>query len=376
MNIHWKTVGGTLLVLAVVFFVAASAWIGFGLYNVSARMGHFPGMSWVFHTTYRNAVSLWSDEGRAVPDTLDDPSMIALGAKHFESACRTCHGAPGAVRSATSRSMLPQPPHIDEAVDHWSPVELHWIVHKGIKMSGMPGWPAARQDDVWPIVAFLLSVRTDMTPERYESLTAAQLRGPKGLSLCTACHGAQGVPDNPHIPRLDILSETYITQALTAYRGGSRQSGIMQHAASEVPEEVLSQAATVFGNAAPPAGDGAEGAGLSDLARRGRELAFSARMPGEDASPAPAEGVAACRVCHGPWDEELDPDYPSIAGQNAPYLEAQLRLWRAEMRGGGPMAGMMHYASQNLTDADIEALAAYYAALPPARLNEVRDPYR
>ena len=149
MNIHWKTVGLTLATLAVAGIVAASAWIGFGLYNVSARLGHFPGMSWVFHTTYRNAVDLWSDESREVPDTLDDPDMIALGAKHFEQACRVCHGAPGAQRVATSRAILPEPPHIVEGVNRWTPIQLHWIVYEGVKMSGMPGWPAPREDEVW-----------------------------------------------------------------------------------------------------------------------------------------------------------------------------------------------------------------------------------
>lgn len=366
MNIHWKTVGLTLVTLAILGFLAAAVWVSFGLYNVSARLGHFPGMSWVFHTTYRNSVDLWSDEGREVPDTLGDAEMVALGAKHFEAACRVCHSAPGAIRTATIRAMLPQPPHIEEAVQDWTPIQLHWIVHEGVKMSGMPGWPVGREDEVWPVVAFLLAVQDGMSPQRYQELTAVQRADPHGLPLCYSCHGEDGRVPNPHVPRLDILSERYIATSLRAYRDGSRQSGIMQHAATEVPEELLTRAASVFGRLSPPVASAVEP--LSGLAADGREIAFS--------RPGSSDDVPACRACHGPWDEELDTLFPSIAGQHEPYIAAQLRLWREEMRGGGLGSQLMHEASRNLTDADIEALAAYYAALPPAELNNVTDAER
>jgi cytochrome c553 len=366
MKIHWKTVGLTLVTLALLGFIAASAWIGFGLYNVSARLGHFPGMSWVFHTTYRNAVDLWSDETRPVPDTLDDPGMIELGAKHYESACRVCHAAPGAIRTATMKAMLPQPPHIEEAVQRWTPIQLRWIVHEGVKMSAMPGWPVSREEEPWSVVAFLMAVQDGMTPEEYQDMTRLRRAEPRAFALCTSCHGSSGVSDNPYIPRLDILSEQYVAASLRSYRDGSRQSGIMQHAATEVPEEVLSRAAGHYGRISPP--KDAQGSDMGDEAHAGREIAFAA--------PGGNDEIPACRACHGPWDEDLDTLFPSIAGQNEPYIATQLRLWREQLRGGGVAAQLMHQASRNLTDADIDALAAYYAALPPAKLNAVTDPDR
>lgn len=364
MNIHWKSVGLTIAALAVLGLLAASVWIGFGLYNVSARMGHLPGMSWVLHTTYRNSVDLWSDETREVPDAIEGADMIALGAKHYEAACRTCHSAPGAIRTATARSLLPQPPHIEEAVQRWSPIQLHWIVHEGVKMSGMPGWPAPREDEVWPVVAFLLAVQNGMKGKEYEELTRLQRSQPYGLPYCLSCHEETGASGNPFIPRLDILSERYITLALASFRDGSRQSGIMEHATSEVPEAELARFAAYFGNRSPDASGNAPE--LSELAQQGRDVAF-ASAGGDD-------NVPACRACHGPWEEELDTLFPSLAGQYEPYLAQQLRLWRDEQRGGGLAAGLMHQAARDLSDADIEAVSAYYSALAPAELNEVADP--
>src|SRR5688572_13779992 len=48
----------TLAVLAVLGALAGGAVVGFGLYNVSSRAGHLPGVSWVLHTTFRNSVRL------------------------------------------------------------------------------------------------------------------------------------------------------------------------------------------------------------------------------------------------------------------------------------------------------------------------------
>ena len=47
-----------LAALAGLGLAGAAAVVGFGLYNVSAQVGHMPGVSWVLHTTFRNSVRL------------------------------------------------------------------------------------------------------------------------------------------------------------------------------------------------------------------------------------------------------------------------------------------------------------------------------
>ncbi|AZB59368.1 c-type cytochrome, partial [Cereibacter sphaeroides] len=75
--------------------------------------------------------------------------------------------------------------------------------------------------------------------------------------------------------------------------------------------------------------------------------------------------VPACQSCHGPDAERRRSDTPALAGQYRAYLEVQLRLWRDGVRGGGPRAPLMTEAAKLLSDAEIVALAAYYASLPP-----------
>ena len=58
MNIDWRSALLTLAALAVAGALGAVATLFFGLYNVSFRVGHLPGVSWVLHTTFQNSVDL------------------------------------------------------------------------------------------------------------------------------------------------------------------------------------------------------------------------------------------------------------------------------------------------------------------------------
>ena len=48
--------------------------------------------------------------------------------------------------------------------------------------------------------------------------------------------------------------------------------------------------------------------------------------------------AGACAACHGPDGNSLNPEWPSLAGQGAPYLETQLRRFRSGERENALMA--------------------------------------
>ena len=66
-----------------------------------------------------------------------------------------------------------------------------------------------------------------------------------------------------------------------------------------------------------------------------------------------------CAVCHGPLGVAVAPDAPSLAGQPALYLVSQLRAFR----GGERKHEVMSLMAKSLSDADIGALAAWYASI-------------
>lgn len=70
--------------------------------------------------------------------------------------------------------------------------------------------------------------------------------------------------------------------------------------------------------------------------------------------------VESCAPCHGVDGIARDVEVPHLAGQNVVYLYNQMRAFRAGTRPHKEM----RYMSRHVSDADMQALAEYYANLP------------
>lgn len=76
--------------------------------------------------------------------------------------------------------------------------------------------------------------------------------------------------------------------------------------------------------------------------------------------------AAACIECHGSGGTLTDPAMPSLAGQPKQFLVTQLFMFREGIRKDPQMSP----AAANLTNADLNDLAAYFSTqklAPPAR---------
>lgn len=102
----------------------------------------------------------------------------------------------------------------------------------------------------------------------------------------------------------------------------------------------LAALALLLAAALPGALPGSAWAQPADKEARGRQLA------------------GACAVCHGPRGIGAAPDAPHLAGQPEGYLQRQLRAFR----GGERRHEIMSVIAKPLSDADIDALASFYAA--------------
>jgi cytochrome c553 len=68
-----------------------------------------------------------------------------------------------------------------------------------------------------------------------------------------------------------------------------------------------------------------------------------------------------CSACHGPEGLSDFPLYPNLAGQQARYLEAQLKAFRAKTRAGEAAHDYMWGIAATLNDSIIVALADFYS---------------
>lgn len=93
--------------------------------------------------------------------------------------------------------------------------------------------------------------------------------------------------------------------------------------------------------------------------------------PGEAADVAAGKARSeACSACHGGNGVSTGPGFPHLAGQTPVYLAAQLKAYRAETR----KHPIMHAMATQLSDADIDNIAAYFASLTGAPSGAAKSP--
>jgi cytochrome c553 len=322
-----------------------------GVISIKASSGHLAVTSWVLDLAKRRSVSV---RARSIDQpALDDPALVRMGAVHFETGCRPCHGAPGLPSPITVRRMTPHPPDLARQAGRWKPRELFYLVAHGVKFTGMPAWPsAARTDEAWAVVAFLGQL-PGLDASGYRALAAPLASSANTVAdtaaRCRVCHHEA----SRVAPRLSGQSVAYLAAALDAYAGGQRHSGFMQPIAAALESSARRrELAELFAGSIPPID-----AGPSPVADLPRLLAAGD----------PARDVPACRECHGPVGRARDPRYPALAGQSAEYLQLQLALFREGRRGGSDYGEVMRAIAVRLTPAQIAEATAAYAALPGVR---------
>jgi sulfide dehydrogenase cytochrome subunit len=90
-------------------------------------------------------------------------------------------------------------------------------------------------------------------------------------------------------------------------------------------------------------------------------LPSQATAGGEEAFDRTAALAARCAACHGPGGGRAA--IPPIAGLPAREIADKLRLFR----DAGPKRDVMTTRASRLSDADIDALASYFARRTPDR---------
>jgi cytochrome c553 len=168
---------------------------------------------------------------------------------------------------------------------------------------------------------------------------------------CVACHGVNGNSANPEWPSLAGQSASYIIKQLKAYKIGERQNPLMTPMAQPLSDDDMEDLAAYYSKQTRT-GLEAEPSKVAE----GRRL-----YRGGD----PVAGIAACTACHGPNGLGMAAaGYPSLQGQHATYVAAQLKAYRSGTRKTDqPQNQMMRNVANRLTDAQIDAVAAYVQGL-------------
>lgn len=178
---------------------------------------------------------------------------------------------------------------------------------------------------------------------------------PPQASTCAACHGRAGLGNaGAGYPALAGLAAPYLEQQLYDFKHGTRENVVMTAIAKGLNAADRKTIAAYYAGLIVPTKPepapfpGGPGATLALDGRWGHATT----------------GVPSCDSCHGPYGVGVGAAFPRLAGQPATYLAAQLKDWRAGSRKNDPLH-LMRNVTKQLSAAQINAVAAYYATLSP-----------
>lgn len=170
--------------------------------------------------------------------------------------------------------------------------------------------------------------------------------GKDKIAICKVCHGEGGNSTHNYYPKLAGQYGEYLLRQLKDFKSGQRRdpmmSAMVQSAGSD---DDLEDIAAYYSSQDQMKGD-------KPVLNKAGEALFKAEVNG-------------CNSCHGEKGKGLAPDNayaPVIGGQNKDYLVRQLKNFRNGNRYNDT-AGMMRMVAENMTDEDIENVAAYISGL-------------
>ncbi|MBE0486250.1 c-type cytochrome [Marinobacter sp.] len=175
--------------------------------------------------------------------------------------------------------------------------------------------------------------------------------GEQNAAVCAACHGeGGGKPIMAVYPKLSGIGEKYLYRQLVDIKTGDRPIAEMTGLLDNMSDQDLWDLAAYYNEQ-----DMVVAQADPELVERGQALYRGGNM---------ATGVASCAGCHSPNGSGNEPaGYPALGGQNAAYVEKQLKAYRDGERAAGANAAIMMDVASRLNDAEIKALANYVSGL-------------
>jgi mono/diheme cytochrome c family protein len=110
--------------------------------------------------------------------------VMAEGMAHFADHCANCHGNDGGGDTELGRGLYPKAPDMRlAATQDLSDGELFYIIERGIRFTGMPGWSTgteAGEESSWHLVHFIRHL-PQLTADELERMKARNPRSPEEI---------------------------------------------------------------------------------------------------------------------------------------------------------------------------------------------------
>ncbi len=208
-----------------------------------------------------------------------------------------------------------------------------------------------------PIEPVARTTNVVVTPQMLQLGDAGAIgRGATLAMACTSCHGARGLSEADS-PNLAGQYATMVYKQLRDYNSGARVNAVMTPRATGMSDPDMRDLAAYYAflprlpGTHPATGNGA--------------------APAIVVSGAPMRNIAPCAACHGGIDNKAGSAW--LEGQSPVYLRAQLTAFVSGARHND-INQQMRNVARNMTPAEIDAAAEYYAGQPVPGMRKVPLP--
>jgi cytochrome c553 len=280
---------------------------------------------------------------------LPSREMLALGENVADTACASCHGLDGVSTGPGTPNLAGQ-----RTVYLYRVLQAYQASERSHDaMNQATGF--LNEEALLAVSAYYASrtpARPPM-PEEQPSEAADAGGGDPFASIrsdmkkCVKCHGDDGNASASGMPNLSAQAPEYFVAAMKAYAEGGRDHKMMAKLVANLDEGSLDKMG-VFYAVQEPARTETTGDGDIDLGRAASE---------------------PCASCHGDDGNASGAAMPTLAGQDARYFVKAMKAYKRGKRHHEQMFD----AVGELSEADVDNLAAFYASQEPVRRN-VRTP--
>ena len=113
------------------------------------------------------------------------PEVLSEAMAHFADHCATCHANDGSGSTEIGKGLYPKPPDMRQSLtQNLTDGEIFYIIHNGIRLTGMPAFGEPRADeadqDSWKLVHFIRRLPA-ITPDELEQMKEMNPRSPAEL---------------------------------------------------------------------------------------------------------------------------------------------------------------------------------------------------
>ena len=163
------------------------------------------------------------------------------------------------------------------------------------------------------------------------------------VASCAKCHNVDGVSTTKGLPNIAGQRPSYMYLELKAYQSGARANADMVQKVKFLSDDAIAKVAAYYASLDPAEPPKTEPPKYIDPVLAGKTAAIP------------------CAKCHGENGVSQKPGVPNLIGMAPKYLAPTISAYKTEDRKLDAKNEAMKTAISNLSDADVEHVALYYA---------------